>query len=834
LTETTTYFAEVIVPVPVAGMFRYRIPGEWAQLVQAGMRVVVNFGRNRVVTGVVHHVHQQPPGKANVKYLLDVLDDEPLVPPQQLKLWEWIANYYLCHIGEAMNGALPSGLKINSQSRLQINPEFELQQQHKPLELSDEEQQLLDALKEHGSLLYDKAAEALDLKNPFTVIKALIAKKAILLFEEVKEKYRPKVLKRIRLADGYAHAPEALQELMQLLARKPKQEEVLLKYLSAVPVLTNVQLNRQGMPKPDLAVGTSASSLSTLIKNGILEEFEQVVSRLDEVALEQKVQQAEGFTLSEAQQQAFAEIKEAFSLQQPVLLHGITGSGKTEVYVELIREALENGTQCLLMVSEIVLTAQMVVRLKKVFGDKLGVYHSRFSDNERVEVYMGVASGRFPVVIGVRSALFLPFDDLGLIVVDEEHESAYKQYEPAPRYHARDSALVLARLHGAQILLGSATPSVESYYLATAGKYTLVSLLTRYGKGGLPKIVTADIRKERQEKTLHNEFTSQLLGAVEQRLEKQEQVILFQSRRGYSPYVTCQECNYIPHCKNCSVSLTFHQYRRELRCHYCGYTEQVPRSCPACGSPDIKTVGMGTERLEEELQLLLPTARVQRMDLDTTRSKYSYQQIISDFEEGVVDVLVGTQMVSKGLDFERVSLVGVFDIDRMINYPDFRSEERSFQLVVQVSGRAGRRETTGEVIIQTSNPTHALIRQLLTQDYNWFYNKEIRERQQFEYPPYTRLIRLTTKHAEREVNTQAAEQLTARLRDKLGKEAVLGPEEPIIERVRGKYLKNILIKINRTDKRLASIKKFIADEVHNFKSEKINNKLQVVIDVDPA
>ena len=754
-----------------------------------------------------------------------MLDDEPIVTAKQLELFNWISEYYLCNIGEVLNVALPAGLKITSQSRIQHNPEFDYEEL-----LTDQERFILDEIKKHATLSYEEVARMVNQTNITAVIKSLVGKRAVILFEEVKEKYKPKIVKKVRLTAAFT-SESSLMALTSSLDKTPKQQDILMRYLSHIPVYNNAELNVKGLDKTIFSQdnGVSDSALQTLIKKGVFEQFEIVVSRFADIPLGQVAE----INLTESQQTAFQQIHESFSEKEVVLLHGITGSGKTEVYIELIKQALDSGSQVLFLLPEIALTTQIVVRLRKVFGDQMGIYHSKFSDNERVEVWKGILDGKFQFVVGVRSAIFLPFDNLGLIIVDEEHETSYKQHDPAPRYHARDVAVIMAYMHKAKTLLGSATPSLESYFHARSGRYGLVEMNQRFGNAALPTFLLVDTKKEKKQRTMKNEFSSVLLQHLESNLNNKEQTILFQNRRGYSPYMQCEECSWISECANCDVSLTYHMKVRELRCHYCGHKEEVPRTCPACGSTKVKTIGYGTEKIEEELGLLLPAARVQRMDLDTTRAKNAYQQIIQEFEEGETDILVGTQMVSKGLDFDNVSMVGIFDADRMIHFPEFRASERAFQMLTQVSGRAGRRaDKPGKVLIQTANPAQKILERIIQNDYVGMYETEILEREQFHYPPFTRLIKITVKHMDEGTSKRAATVLAEKLIVNLGKSRVLGPEPPLVERVRNQFLFDILIKLEREKINFKAAKSFIQEKVIDILTDKTLKSIQVVIDVD--
>ncbi|WP_373513312.1 primosomal protein N' [Persicitalea sp.] len=823
--EESTVFADLILPVPIPKLFTYRVSRAMSGLIKIGARVIVQFGKNRVITAVVGKLHHTPPTNYQAKYVLELLDEEPLVMTSQLELFRWMADYYLCNIGEVMNVALPSGLKITSQSKVQFNPDFDYAEL-----LTEEEVGLLEEIKKHKSLSYEEVARLTDETNVNAIIKSLVGKRAVILFEQVKEKYKPKIARKVRLAEAYASAA-GVNALMQELEKQTKQQEVLLRYLSFVPVQSNPGLNQKGLEKTAFTQdeNSSDSSLNTLIKKGVFEQFEITVSRFADIPNTP----AAVINLSEGQQGAVRQIQEHFQDKEVVLLHGITGSGKTEVYIHLIKQALESGTQVLFLLPEIALTTQIVVRLRKVFGDKMGIYHSKFSDNERVEVWKGIIEGKFNFVVGVRSAVFLPFTNLGLIIVDEEHETSYKQFDPAPRYHARDVAVVMAYMHHGKVILGSATPSLESYYHGQQGRYGLVEMFERYGNAALPEFLLVDIKAEKKSRKMKNEFSSVLLDYMQYNLEHAEQTILFQNRRGYSPYIQCEECNWISECNNCDVSLTYHMKVAELRCHYCGHKEQVPRTCPNCGSPKVKTMGFGTEKIEDELHIIYPNARVQRMDMDTTRAKNAYQQIIQDFENEQIDILVGTQMVSKGLDFGNVSVVGIFDADRMIHFPEFRASERAFQMLTQVSGRAGRRAgKPGKVLIQTHNPSQEILGWVIRNDYRKMYDTEISEREEYNYPPFTRLIKLIVKHTDRDTANRAAAALAELLLAELGHSRVLGPEPPLVERVRNQYLFNILIKLEREKINFKAVKSFIQEKVTDILTDKTLKNVNVVVDVD--
>ncbi len=825
--ERTTLFADILLPVPITKLFTYRVPFELNDHIDIGYRVVVQFGKKKIITGVVGRLHETPPEVYQAKYIIELLDDEPIMNAKQLELFAWIADYYMCSIGEVLNVGMPSGLKLSSESKIQLNPDFDLNQ---PVTVfSDKEQMIINVLERDQVITYGEAAQILQLKSYLKIIKSLIAKEAILIFEEVKEKYTPKKETYIKMAKHWLD-DAYLEELMTELEKRPKQLDVLLAYLNLVPIFNDKKLNNKGTPKKELLEkGVSQSSLKTLEKNKILECFQTIIPRFslpprDEEHINK---------LTEVQQKVKSEIYLNLEEKQTVLLHGITGSGKTEIYIDLIQDVLEQGEQVLYLLPEIALTTQIVTRLQKIFGDQMGVYHSKYSDNERVEVWKGLISGRFSLIVGVRSSIFLPFEHLGLVIVDEEHEFSYKQFDPAPRYHARDAAQVLARIHSAKVLMGTATPSFESFYLAQEGKFGYVTLNERFGEAKLPKIIYADLTQERKQKTIKGDFTSVLADKVAHALSRNEQVIIFQNRRGYSPYISCEECAWIPKCSNCAVSLTYHMHFNQLRCHYCGHHERLPVTCPACGSTKLKTMGFGTEKLEEDLKLLFPEARIQRMDLDTTRRKYSYQKIINDFEQGDIDILVGTQMVSKGLDFAGVTLVGIFDVDRMLHFPDFRSTERTYQLSVQVSGRSGRNEKPGEVVVQTANLRQPILHYISRQDFTEFYNHEIEERHKYKYPPFYRLIRITMKHRDKTTINLASHVITNKIKENFHKALVLGPHEPTIAKIRNLYLMEVILKIPRNNADLAKLKQMLISVSNSVRQENDYKQVFVIFDVDP-
>ncbi|WP_109830462.1 replication restart helicase PriA [Reichenbachiella versicolor] len=825
--ERVTYFADVILPIPLSNAYTYRIPQELIREVQIGSRVIVQFGKSKVLTGIVRQIHEIAPTVYEAKYILDVMDESPAFNEFQLKFIQWIAEYYMCTVGEVLNAALPSGLKISSESYIQLNPISS--QDWSVDDFSERELTVLEALKASERMSFEDVSSLLGIKLIHPVIKSLIQKDSILVFEKVKDKYTPKTVKYICIKDQF-RSRESLEELFSILEKKQKQFDILLKYLSIIGMDQNDLDKKYDVPKSEIIdAGLSSSSLKTLIKNGYFEEIEKVVPRIQTNEIKLEIAKE----LSNIQLDAVNQIQSAFEKGKPVLLHGVTGSGKTEIYIDAIQKALESGGQVLYLLPEIALTTQIVKRLIKVFGADVGVYHSRYSDNERVEIWNQVKQGNLQFVAGVRSSVFLPFNDLSLIIIDEEHDSSFKQYDPAPRFNARDCALWLSRLHGAKVLMGTATPAIDTYYQALEGKYELIELTKRHENFSLPNYLLANTLTASKNKRMKGDFTPELLEQIENRLDKNEQVILFQNRRGYSPYLICGDCSHVPKCQNCDVSLTYHMNSHLLICHYCGHKESMPSVCEACGSTAIKTVGFGTEKLEEDLKLIFPEARIQRMDQDTTRSKHGYQTIIDRFENGDTDILVGTQMISKGLDFDKVTLVGIFDYDRIVHFPDFRSHERAYQLITQVAGRSGRK-SDGEVVLQTSDPQGMLLSQIITDDYRAFYQGEILERERFRYPPFYRMIRIIMKHKDQNIVNQAARALTTTLLAELGEKRVLGPQQPMISRIRNLFLEETIIKIERQGVSIPKVKELIFRKSLELKEKNIYKSLRVAFDVDPV
>jgi primosomal protein N' (replication factor Y) len=812
-------FIDVILPIPLQKAFTYHVTQAEAEFLKPGMRVAVPFGKSKIYTALAYKTHNNPPTAYEAKTIHQILDEKPIITAHQLKHWEWIAKYYMCSLGEVMRAAMPNAFIIESETMIIKNEKADI----KDADLKDEEFLIYEALQHQSSLKIQDVISILDKKRVFPVINSLVEKGILNLQEELYEKYQPKLVRYVKLHTHHK-SQEKLQELLELLSRAPKQREVILALFTMEASL------KQPIKVSELAErsGTSTSIIKTLIDKKILEEYH---IRKDRVQFEGEGD-ADVKILNEAQQQAFQEIESIFKEKSVALLHGVTSSGKTEIYVQLILKQLELGKQVLYLLPEIALTTQLVQRLQDYFGDKVAVFHSRYSGNERVEVWnnMLINSEKAQVIIGARSSLLLPFSNLGLIIVDEEHESSYKQFDPAPRYHARDAAIVLANLFKAKTLLGSATPSLESYYNASQGKYGLVELNTRYNNVMMPDIELVDLADKYKRKRMKGHFSDRLIAEMTETLEEGFQIILFQNRRGFSPIIECTTCGTSPQCPNCDVSLTYHQYRDQLRCHYCGYNSAMLKSCQGCGNATLDTKGFGTEQIEEEVKTLFPDHKVARMDLDTTRGKYGFEKIINSFEQREVDILVGTQMLTKGLDFRHVKLVGIMNADNLLNFPDFRAHERSYQLMAQVSGRAGRTDLRGKVLIQTYNPHHNILQQVSTNAYKEMFTEQMNERFNFKYPPIYRLIKITFKHKDYNRVNLAADWYAKSLKQ-VFKSNVLGPEFPAVSRIRNLYNKNILVKIPQNQS-LGKTKAAIIKIETSFNAVKDFRAVRVVLYVD--
>lgn len=823
--ERKTFFVDVILPLPIHNVFTYRVPFELNQFLKTGIRVVVPFGKSKLQTGIITRIHEEVP-QYITKYIASILDESPIITGKQFKLWQWISEYYMAPIGDVMNAALPSNFKLASETKVVLHPDASINTE----QLTDREYQVFEALEIQGELDLKEISEILQIKTIQPIIKSMIDKRVVITTEDLKHKFTPKTELFVSLSSAY-QSESKLEELINSYSEKKskaKQVDAILTYLKLGGFKDNkaTPIKRSELDKS----GASVSSMNTLEKDGVFEIERLQISRI--ASNHQQIHERK--TLSNEQREALNEIKKSFLDKEVTLLHGVTGSGKTEIYVELIQEQLEQGKQVLFLLPEIALTTQLIERLAYYFGNQVGVYHSKFNANERVEIWNTLLKGdasKFQIVVGARSSVFLPFQNLGLIIVDEEHESSFKQYDPSPRYNARDTAMVLAAFHKAKTLLGSATPAIETYFNAKDGKYGLVELNKRFGNVQLPEIMTANMRKEKRDKTMQSDFSSFLMSHIKEALDRKEQIILFQNRRGYNPVWACEVCSWTPMCKNCDVSLTYHKQSNILKCHYCSYFTPPIGSCPSCGSNRLKMIGFGTEKIEDELQILLPGVRVQRLDLDTTRSKNSYQQILKDFDDRKIDILVGTQMVTKGLDFDNVSLVGILDADMMLRRPDFRAFERSYQLMSQVAGRAGRKEKRGTVIVQTMDPDHHIIQKVMDHDYLSMYNNEIIERKNYLYPPYYKVISMTLRHRNANDLDVIAEDLAKPLRHFLGNR-ILGPEYPIVKRVQNYYLKIIRIKIEREASQ-RKVKEKLKEIIDGFYAKPMNKSCRISIDVDP-
>jgi len=826
--ERATWFADVILPLAVPNLYTYRVPYNWNEFVKPGQRVVVQFGKNKLYMALIKRLHQTPPAEYQAKYIQDILDKSPIVNDIQLQFWDWIAQYYLCTPGDVLNAALPAGLKFSSETRIIRNTDFALDEVKEDF-FTEKEWKLVLALEVKKEMSVDEAATAVEIKSVQPIIQGLLAKGFALVKEEVKDGYKPRTETFVKLANI---SEAELQQAMTELEKKAfKQLHLLMAYMQ----LSNWHSGKPAEVKKSKLLthaGCTSSVVEQLVKKGILETYIQEVSRLP--LSDRPIEQANA--LADFQQVAYDNIKEQFKEKDVVVLHGVTSSGKTEIYMQMIEDALEQNKQVLYLLPEIALTAQLVNRLKKRWGDKVGVYHSKYSDNERVEVWNNLVTPKdrhYSVIVGTRSSLYLPFANLGVLIIDEEHDGSYKQQDPAPRYHARDAAIYLAHLHKAKVVLGSATPSLESYHNALQKKYGLVELTTRYGGMEMPEIEVRDVAEEKRKKLMKSLFSPYLITNIEEALNKKEQVILFQNRRGFAPFIECNVCAHVPECINCDVSLTYHKKADLLRCHYCGYSTSLPKTCPACGRPDLEIKGFGTERVEEELAIFFPAAKIARMDLDSTRAKHSHSQIISLFEDREIDILVGTQMVTKGLDFDNVSVVGVLNADAGLHFPDFRSPEKSYQLMAQVSGRAGRKHKRGKVIIQTSSPDHPIIKQVVANDFIGMYNEQIEERRKFAYPPFTRLIEITLSQKSQEDLDAVSPDLAIELRRRFGDERVLGPEYPLVGKVNNYFMKTILLKIER-EKYSAKVKTMVMEAMAEFYHKgKEHARTRIKIDVDP-
>lgn len=812
-------------PLPISGSFTYSVPSIFEDEIEVGSRVLVQFGKKNYYTGIVELVHNNQPSDYEVKEIMMVLDAKPIVRHPQLKLWNWLAEYYLCSVGEVYKAAVPSGLKVESETYILLNSDYEYDENQNLTERMALVIQLLDR---NGRMKINEIERETGFKNLGTLVNKMLEMGLVLIDERIVDKYRARKETLVRL-NCDRNDNEALHGFFDIVKRARQQEKMLIAYLdlsawmqSATPkeVLKSDLLERSG---------ASPAVLKGLVDKGVLEIYKKEINRFTVDVSES----AELPQLSNAQLAAYNSILDKWKENKVTLLRGVTGSGKTEIYSHLINDVLNLGQQVLFLVPEISLTTQLTSRLQKIFGKRLLIYHSKFSDNERVDVWKKLLSTHEPlIVLGVRSSVFLPFAKLGLVIVDEEHESSYKQYDPAPRYNARDAAIVLASMHGAMTLLGSATPAVETYYKAKNGRFGLVELLERFDGIRMPEVKVVDMRDQRKRKECRGLYSNPLLVASRKALGEGKQVIMFQNRRGYAPMVECKECAWVPKCKNCDVSLVFHRNIRELRCHYCGYSMTLPNLCPVCGQDSVETYGYGTERIADDLNEIFNEYRVARMDLDTTRNKDAYEDIIEDFSSHKTDILVGTQMVTKGLDFERVRVVGVLNADSILNYPDFRSNERAFNMIEQVAGRAGRKNEVGEVYVQTTDPNNQIIEKVKTHDYEGYYDEQIDERQRFAYPPFTKIVNIYLKHKDERMVNSLAVNYVLELRKTFGNR-VLGPEKPIVGRVANYYIQSIMLKIE-ANASMRKVKDLLRTVYERVSVDKNMRSAILYYDVDPV
>ena len=816
-------FAEVILPLPLYSTFTYSVPDSLKNL-SIGCRVLVPFGRKKFYTAIVAMIHGIKPEGYEVKEIISMLDEYPIVKHPQLKLWDWISKYYLCSTGDVYKAAVPSGLKVESETFVGADSDFE---ETESCELNEREKIILNLVASRNRVQLTELANATGFRNIEAIVSRMIEKGAVYVAERVVDNYRPltETCVALNLERG---DNDGLHHFFDLAARSKKQEALLLAFLDISHWLRKGDITE--VTKKNLLERAQASQavLTGAVNKGIFKIYKKEVNRFANLGFAND----ELPKLSEEQSRAKSEILEAFKSHAVTLLHGVTSSGKTSIYMHLIDEVLKLGRQALYLVPEIALTTQLTQRLQRVFGDKLLIYHSKFSDNERVDIWKRLLRSNEPcVVIGVRSAVFLPYSALGLVIVDEEHDTSYKQQDPAPRYNGRNVAIVLAQMHGAKTLLGSATPAIESYYNASQGKYGLVSLLSRYENIKLPQVEIVDTREARKKKEMNGTFSGRLIALCRESIKAGEQAILFQNRRGYAPMVSCKQCGWVPKCENCDVSLTYHKYQHTLSCHYCGFTITLPDLCPACKQPSIEVFGYGTERIEDDIDAIFPDTKILRMDLDTTRNKNGYEKIIDEFSSRKADILVGTQMVTKGLDFDGVSTVGILNADSMINFPDFRSHERAFNMMEQVAGRAGRKNKQGRVVIQTSEPENPVIRFVRNHDYTGFFNEEIADRERFKYPPFTKIITIYMKHRDDNVLTEMSVRYSNMLRQVFA-HRVLGPEAPMIARVQNLHIRQIVLKMEN-EASMSKVKNILRNIYENML--KVDSRMKSTIlyyDVD--
>ena len=818
------HFVSVILPLPLKQLFTYELEEAEYQFLLPGMRVAVPFGKSKVYTALVYSLENTFEGTYEPKRILSILDATPIVTEIQLKHWSWMADYYMCALGEVYKTAVPTALILEGETHLRRSDILKRDHDALIAGLSDNAYIVLDALPSDVSLPIQTLSTLVQNDNIFNIIEVLLNLKLVVVEEQLTARYTPKFRNEYAFPKHFLSDAIHVESLELKLKNAPKQLEIVNFFIAAAShskVITDLDLRNNGL---------SPAALKALVSKGVLEK---TARRVDRVLLDPDFKTIPIKPLNPPQIKALAAIKSHFNERKVALLHGVTASGKTEVYAALIQEALSSGKQVLYLLPEIALTTQLITRLQSYFGTSVSVYHSKYNLQERVEVWQNTVneSPKAQLIVGARSALFLPFKKLGLVIVDEEHENSFKQFDPAPRYHARDSAIVLAHISKAAIVLGSATPSLESMQNVLQHKYGLAELTKRHANIAMPSINLIDLKEQYKKKKMKLQFSEPLRWAIEETLSAGEQVILFQNRRGYAPIVECFSCGHTPHCKSCDVSLTFHSNAGVLRCHYCGYEEYKKSQCNACGSLDVSTKGFGTEQVVASLEVLFPEARVGRMDLDTTRAKDGYQQIIDRFEQHEIDILVGTQMLSKGLDFRDVGLVGVMAADALLNFPDFRAHEKTFQLLTQVAGRAGRTEKKGKVLIQTYQPEHQILQQVTSYEFQSMCKEQLYQREIYKYPPFNKIIKITLKHKEYNKLNDAADWFAKGLKN-IFKTGVLGPEFPVVSRVRNQYIKHILLKVPH-QYALKQVKDSLLRLEKSFEAVGPFKGVRIVFNVDP-
>lgn len=814
------YFAEIILPLALPGTFTYEISPADLPYLKIGQRVSVPFGTQKLYTGIVHSFHQNKPEIFKTKTIDSILDTEPLVTEIQIKFWEWLASYYMCSLGEVYRNVFPSALKWESETFVKFIGSLQDIQE----ELTDEERMVVQQLDKKGLLSVSEIAKIVERKSTISIIKSLWDKGLVLLDEVLKEKYTPKIERFVRVKPELKTDEKLFNASLEQLKNASKQRETILQLIveeaqSPKPIKISQFLKKYG---------GSHSMMNSLAEKGMIEIYQLETSRIEEVSND--IVDTE--LLNYEQSQALKIIGENFQENKTVLLHGVTSSGKTEIYIKLIEQYLEEDRTTLFLLPEISITSQMVERIRKHFGDMVGIYHSKFNQNERVELWNKTLNGDYKIIIGARSALFLPFQDLGLVVVDEEHESAYKQTDSKPYFHARDMALVLGKYHGARVILGSATPSLESYYNAQSGKYGYVQLTKRFSDVQMPKIELVDLRQALRNKEITGDISLIMQDAIRDTLKEGKQVLIFQNRRGFAPVMECLSCGHSPFCPNCDVPLTYHKFSNLLKCHYCGHAQAKPNKCYNCQSLELTTKGIGTEQIEIQLQSMFPDKKIARMDVDAMRKKHAYEKTIEAFEQQEIDILVGTQMVAKGLDFSNIGLVGVIRADSLLNFPDFRAHEKAFQLLTQVAGRAGRRKEQGRVLIQTFNPDHQVLQNVTRYDYEKTAKDILYERKSFLYPPFLRLIQISFRHAKAERVDKVSQEFVKLLLPYFDAKHLLGPEEPSIGRIRNLFIRNVLIKIPEKASP-QKVKILIQKSIESLQTIQAFRSVRIDIDVDP-